>query len=249
MDSKTMTLEYLERIPEKIKKLYTSQGLEIISEIIYNIYLLRKLVDGQVLKKVNVPGTNDTVDIDNIRTDIMMEKLPLPPINKVYLKDSPIHGKGVFASKNIQKGEVVTFYGVDIVLLKLGERMIPQYSSRFLETYDEKAREEFSGKEGVMLQVDDCCFNVSHFSDDNDYLGHMINDSFTGNVRKMSQGEYNKDYLKRINCCIEPTRYKLKSIVIATRDIKKDEELVTHYGFSHWKAGLYNKNKKKKNKK
>ena len=48
----------------------------------------------------------------------------------------------------------------------------------------------------------------------NDYLGYMINDSFTWNVRKMSQCEYGKDYLKKINCYIEPTKYKLKSIVI-----------------------------------
>ena len=38
-------------------------------------------------------------------------------LNKVELKKSKIHGYGVFATKNISKDELITFYPGDIVLI------------------------------------------------------------------------------------------------------------------------------------
>jgi SET domain-containing protein len=49
------------------------------------------------------------------KSKVQLEKSQFE-LNKVELKKSKIHGYGVFATKNISKDELITFYPGDIVL-------------------------------------------------------------------------------------------------------------------------------------
>ena len=88
----------------------------------------------------------------------------------------------------------------------------------------------FGGCNGISLHIIGC----PDFTKDTNYLGHFINDG--------SKSDFAESSLKS-NCRF----YHLKDLlvaIIATKNIKKDEEFYITYGIEYWES--YNKRKLEK---
>lgn len=140
------------------------------------------------------------------------------------IKDSGIHGKGVFAKNNIQKREVITMYPYHVIIdsddiYKFADGIHPVSYNKFAKyIYQNSCGEQFAG--------------LPHICDDSTYIGHMINDG--SNSKRESEYYTNTkinciffDVLDSIGSCIG-------TAIVATRDISADEELFLQYGYQYW---------------
>lgn len=180
------------------------------------------------------------------------------PIN-VVLKGSPIHGRGVFAHRDMSAGTIITFYPGDIVQFfpdgnigGLEELFIPSFSDRFEEKFNLKSlstkeRDAFVKKEckfnGYNYDIDNYYRITSHpdLDDNTCYLGHFINDRFKSDSTPKSDALYSQLSLRKSNCKFHNIRENLHVAIVATRDILRGEELFLMYGINYWAS--YNKTK------
>ena len=132
---------------------------------------------------------------------------------KVELKQSAIHGRGVFASKLIKYGEPITMYPADALIEDLGSGKVKYYS---------KEEEDIHVFDDYLIRFTG---NVSiagnpRIVDNTAYLGHMINHAESPNATFM-----------RIKCFL---------ITISLRDIPVGEEILVNYGpvFFPSRAGI-----------
>ena len=173
-------------------------------------------------------------------------RIPSLPLNKVEIRPSKIHGKGVFAKQNIGKGEIITMYPGDIL--------------RYYPNKDKGKGGEGGSKCGIMANyVSDEMYReimknplddnlVKYMFDVNDsyniighpdlisnpaYLGHMCNDG----ARSSTPGDVeiylnvclllnNSMYYNIIDCHVA---------IMAYKDIKINEEILVSYGVNYWK--------------
>lgn len=150
----------------------------------------------------------------------------------VELRPSQVHDRGVFATRNIQKNELITFYPGDAVIKTTvdsnlyGMSMIPNnfdmllYKSEFLVNYQFDVTTEYS------------IVGNPNKVDDTSYLGHMIND-----VAKLENKDDLPRYAKEVNAgCNAQAIYisEYHIAIVAHRDIIKDEEIFMPYGPEYW---------------
>ena len=143
--------------------------------------------------------------------------------SSVEVRDSPIHGKGVFAVRDIKKFDLLCFYDGEV------------------KTKKEIIKEKTGNKE----------YWMSHPTKPNSILcgypiplnkhgvGQLVNDAKILDIKEL-------DFKKGIKDCeeytIESKRLSNVSFVghgkpfqlFATRDIKEGEELFLHYGYKMW---------------
>ena len=151
----------------------------------------------------------------------------IPDLSKVKLTTSKIHGKGVFATELIRRGEVVTIYpshgagyvsspGVCDLRFKNDEHL---KMAQKMGT-DTKKYEFVLGKLH-MLGIPDVHYPC--------YLGHLLNDGSDIS----SRDQYLKTCLVRNNTIFNC--YRKVCYVQAVRDIPPGEELTVAYGDTYWK--------------
>ena len=174
---------------------------------------------------------------------------PLPvtlPKGFVSVRDSNIHGRGVFADMPIEKNKVITFYPCHAIREHVSGKVyasklpIPttqDHCRRYnvhLKEFEENATHRFS-----------IVGNPDILPDDGSFVGHMINDpcknieEFDCDILKLPPGEFAKRFMrymiqsgKETNCIIVPTPFFV--YVKTTRDVGEDEELKTSYGVPYW---------------
>jgi SET domain-containing protein len=167
-------------------------------------------------------------------------------LNKVEVKESNIHGVGVFAKQNILSGELITFYPGDIVEYNPNEdRHIPGHITTIIKS--KSLENQFPGKTYLDLMSNDYAFDINtkytmmghpYFKECMDYVGHLINDGAKSNSTLKSNEIYYKISKIKQNCDF----YSLKDLhiaIIATKNINIGEELFIHYGIGYWES--YNK--------
>ena len=170
-------------------------------------------------------------------------------LDKVELKKSLIHGLGVFAKQNINKGELITFYPGDFVEYTPNEDSdLPNHltilyrSQRFENKFGEVTDSKFRNNDyGFELNSFYSIIGCNHFTDDPNYLGHFINDGAKTN----STEKQNEIYLKISNLKRNCKFHILKDLhvaIIATKNINIGEELFIRYGLSYW--DWFNRNSK-----
>lgn len=194
--------------------------------------------------------------------------LSRPSLKQVYgkstksvtVKDSSIPGagKGLFATKNIKAGSIVSFYPAHALGIELGERQMWVSS----DDYD---REYFSqnppGSSSYLHATDQPIFNrpsiladiVPELKDNPIYLdanpnrkvdplwvSQYINDGaiVTSNDQAGVSRYYEQSKRKK-NCIHLPFGPSPIMATVATRKIKKGEELFTSYGCVYWLGVLY----------
>lgn len=160
--------------------------------------------------------------------NILIIRFPIK-LNNVELKNSNIHGRGVFATKHIKSGEVITLYPGDLLNNKIS-------NNNKLESFCQAAV-EYAGNNNLLIQ--DYCFEINktyriygcpNMVNDPAYLGHMCNDGADGSQLKniyenISKERCNAEYKNIIDCCIA---------IIAINDINIGDEILVTYGYDYW---------------
>lgn len=183
--------------------------------------------------------------IDNCKIKILSGDIFVPVLNKAFVKESNIHGLGVFAKCDIEKGELVTFYPGDIVQYdtlvgpKEGNYVLHHPSERFASMYGTSVDTLIihSKNSNYLLTIDEKYRIIGEptLLDDPCYLGHMINDA----TKCTDEEKYLKSNYLNTNCSFYISKGDLRVMVVATKNIRKDEELLVSYGVDYWKS--YNK--------
>ena len=181
------------------------------------------------------PELQDPTKFNERRFHIIMTLFHKPPgLKKVYLKESSVHGLGVFAQKDLKAGELITIYPPHYVLY------YPQGKEADQNNIEAYLNDTFSQAKITPELYDIYSFNVnsyySFYGDpeirDPDFLGHMINDG----VKSTDPVEYNKLFLIKNNATpVDVGKFGLTLAIMAIKDIKKDEEILIPYGVEYWK--------------
>ena len=154
-------------------------------------------------------------------------------INHIELKESNIHGLGLFTKEPIKKGDFITFYPADIVAYETGNGSAAiGYSQRFLEHYENPAEHIKSCNRNILTVDKFYSITASRiFDSDLAYAGHFINDASS----KDSLEEYLEEVKEKQNCeFVEIRPNNLHVGIGAIRDIEPGEEILSSYGFKYW---------------
>lgn len=195
--------------------------IQCFEEFLYEIYLethTKKLMDKEGVK------------IDIARMDILCDIMPINSLitAPVEVRPSSIHGNGVFATRNINVGEFITFYPGDVLLYEpedKNSKVARYWSERYIFKHNcniDKIYEEVSND--YWCKVDNCysLWGDPSFIDKPCYIGHIINDAPDLKPEKCnSQFHILKNGMGVAICSIKP--------------IKKDEEILLSYGPTYWK--------------
>ena len=93
----------LKEIEDFMYTLYLNNG----SNFKFNINNVKNNFHKNTIKK-------QQKNMDHYKVKSLTDRLPFE-LNNVILKQSNIHGRGVFTNKNINKGDLITFYPGDIL--------------------------------------------------------------------------------------------------------------------------------------
>ena len=184
---------------------------------------------------------------ESIKQKCLQMRIPSLSLNKVEIKASKIHGKGVFAKQNIKKGEIITMYPGDILRYypnKDKDKCVKGGSkcgimvSNFIP--DKMYREIIQNPQDsnlckYMFDVNDYYNIIGHpdLISDSAYLGHMCNDG--------ARSSTSTDVQVYLNICSLLNNSMYYSImdchiaIMAYKDIKMGEEILVSYGVNYWK--------------
>lgn len=186
--------------------------------------------------------------LDTVKIDTLSFIMQDDNIDNVEVKSSPVHGKGVFATKNIKEGDLITLYPGDIVAYipdangkDKNHLVLPFYSERM-----EKANSEASNKkENIYDLYSSYKYNVNdhytiigcpEFTDNPSYCGHLINDRC--DFDKITPEIYSKLSLLKTNSKFVNIARDSHVVIVARRDIVKGEEIFISYGVGYWETHL-----------
>lgn len=168
-------------------------------------------------------------------------------IHKVEVKESKTHGLGVFATRDINKGELITYYPAHYVML------YPEKGEKYTKVkYGVLGGITVSRKNlAVPENLRDYEFEInSYYSiagdpriyDNLTYVGHMINDGARGHSTLDNYNPQDEELYKivvkaKCNAVLQFEQNGLLSVkVTAIKNIKKGEEILAPYGYEYWKT-------------
>lgn len=171
---------------------------------------------------------------------------PPHPLFPIECKNSAIHGKGLFATRYIKKGQLITKYRCDMVAFEL-----PNKKTKVIST---------SLEQPANFSLDYAMMILSDFEDTTTYIAsdprkpfhrmtaaHLINDPYPKahviqnikdiDAKKLTNAwlEYELRVQQLRNCDLHNGLYY--ACAIATKDIECGEEIVAPYGFEYWYNG------------
>jgi SET domain-containing protein len=189
-------------------------------------------------------GKKYTIDYNKI--DLLREVISFG-LSKVEVKPSSVHGRGVFATRNIKKGELITFYPADVVVFGSKDACVTR-------AYIPSKRSENDAFFKTQWQDQTYCVSLEGlysihgnpnpiYESNHDYLGHFINDGAKPTPDPKSFQIYETVSVLKMNCVFAQIR-DLHVAIVAHTDILKDQELFIHYGLHYWKSKFDNDVKK-----
>ena len=148
---------------------------------------------------------------------------------------SALHGRGLFASAPISKGQVVTFYPVDAMGDSLNALALNQYES--LGSRDYKG-ELFHGllqgwAEDLWIDANPSKLLVRG------WLGHLVNDAAVcASSDQHDIDTYYSEVADKANCELVPFGDACPLMaIVATRDLEAGAELLQPYDHDYWTQG------------
>lgn len=205
---------------DEIKLLDFFRKIEAIAYLTKgNSYIQKQFIDKLLLNNTRLPYT----DIKS---------------NWIEVRDSPLHGKGVFATDDIPENTIITFYPCD------------GYCTDGSNNFHTNANLDSS----CMTDIENYCFVVDdtlkivankNNTTNKMLLGHIINDSvgdtFSNkpsfpylNSHDIKDGIYEYVMKSDNNCTIKVNKKHGLIYVLTTKYIYKDEELLTSYSPIFW---------------
>lgn len=177
-------------------------------DTLYNYYLGVKDEHMQVIDGY-------TIDSILITTCTSLHEVPFSQLDKVFVAKSNIEGLGVFAKENISMGEILTMYPSDIVRIPLSDNLYYEFTSDRDVSFKEKYAYQTNY---CIIAGDNTCLT------DMNLVGHIVNDNCADII----------NYDSSNNNCIYYS-YHMFVLIVASKNIKKDEELLVSYGVDYWK--------------
>lgn len=173
-------------------------------------------------------------------------------LDSVEVKASSVHGKGVFATKPIKTGEIITFYPGDSANYipdgnedKTDHLVICHLSNRVkkltdCENTEETASNFYNKHWEYNCKVSDYYSITGHPELDKDpnYVGHLINDRYVCDFKRITPSIYLELSAKRTNAIFKNLKNNTHVSVVARRDIAVGEEIFVTYGIEYWSAQI-----------
>lgn len=170
--------------------------------------------------------------------------------NNVELRNSNIHGMGLFATCDIPKNKIVTLYpahSVSLINYKEKQRrdLTLKGSNKFIENIDYYQNIYSLGEYNTIFGYYEITGDPNQI-DNKLFIGHMLNDGI-GNIFEDIPYEELKEDLelceqifdeyeneKINNCDIKILTNNPIGCIVTNRSIKAGEELLTQYGLQYW---------------
>ena len=168
--------------------------------------------------------TTDYYELALKKEELLKMKLGLN-IDKVYIKQSKIHGNGLFAKQKINKGEIITIYPCDV---------LAYYPEETRKSVGYMFSEELQDNTEVKQKFNTNRTFYKDYQYDNDptYMGHICNDGAQGHSEK------DKEIYEKISILKSNAYYKnicdCMVAIVAFRDIQSNEEILVTYGHGYW---------------
>ena len=163
-------------------------------------------------------------------------------MNVAKVRKSRIHGLGLFSTREISKGELITFYPAHYAIRYGEQRPDGKYTvqaSCALCTRDKCLREHItSNKYALEIKSEHGRYTIygdPEFSNDAMYLGHFINDGAKPGDSTKSKLLYELVSLEKQNCAFVNLE-GFASVVVAMQDVPAGAEFFVHYGTSYWET-------------
>lgn len=182
--------------------------------------------------------TTDYYELELKKEELLKMKLGLD-IDKVYIKPSKIHGNGLFAKVNINKGDIITLYPCD-VLAYYPEEKRDSVGYIFSEEIRDNdiIKNNFNNNRKFYKDYQYAINNtysiigMPEINNNPAYLGHICNDGAQGHTIK------DKEIYEKISVIKSNAYYKnicdCMIAIVAFRDIKPGEEILVTYGHGYW---------------
>ena len=211
---------------------YENENNEINEEekTILKMFHTSKLLISRIHKK----DTNEIIK-DAL---IYMTDNPYPlKYNNIEIRKSEIHGNGVFATKDIEKNTIVTFYPAHCIKYNDEKDNIGRNKHIF------PVKKFFEVDNNYTINVNETYSIIGDPKNVNNplLLGHMINDSQSLKIEINNETLENiknkiSEYLLKSNNNCMTVHNKESGIcyIKTTKNIKKDEELLMSYQFPYW---------------
>lgn len=156
-----------------------------------------------------------------------------------HVAPSSKHGLGLFASTNLKKGTIVSFYPVHGLVHASTGQAVAVYESYFSEPDDleySSYRLNLAHHSFRDLQIG--CRPNGNISDRLGWLAHRSNDAaLLSELSAAALLQYWKTSLLECNCASPPLGNAAPLMVlVTTRDVLKDEELLHSYGAGYYAA-------------
>ena len=158
-------------------------------------------------------------------------------------RPSDIHGTGLFATKDLEMGTLVTLYRPDLTVDDTGKAlMIDEADASYFQDFQKAqapgSRQYFVWPPGVRTSAvpEDCprfwvAANPAK-APIKGFLGHLANDGASC-ADDDDVERYLAESAEKANACLVPLCVPLMGLVIA-RDVQKGDELLVTYGYDAW---------------
>ena len=181
------------------------------------------------------------VEQQDVCRNMMASRIDALRLNRCRVDSSDLHGNGLFATRAIAEGELITFYPGDAVILWLGgqrsEAGVPDATGVVFGAHvPDDERDAIAALERTDYEIS-ATSTISLVGDpkrasDAGYLGHFANDAVTCASPYLRE-EYEAQSLARSNArhvTVEGCHYA----TLATRTIASGEEVLVSYGADYW---------------
>ncbi len=193
----------------------------------------------EVMENMRKLGFTNTAGRDYF----LRKRLYLPSLNRVYLGESKVHGRGVFAKVRIAKGEIATLYPGDLLVMRdvvgpnglYGIDVSDHVREGRSDTELESLYREFIAEGDYEFIIDDkrSIIGLPEFDDNPAYMAHFANDAAKSH-RAADFRVYLAVSFARMNCSFTSVGEGCFVGLVATRDIEVGEELFVCYGPHFW---------------
>jgi hypothetical protein len=177
----------------------------------------------------------DFLELLNFYRDVFLR---LTEIDKVEVKDSSIHGKGIFATKKIKEGEIITFY------FPFYLEYVSKDDKGIILTPVISKRQYNKDNENDLLTMRKSAINISNgffLTGDNEYigdtrfLGHIANDPCDFSSGNVDFVHYESEIIKKANSSIVSYTNDRRFVYLAAiKEINIGDEILVPYGARFW---------------
>lgn len=218
---------------------YSPNKNDIYNSITESFKSQGRVTDAATIKEI----TETTVEVIKFYTNMYHR---LIDFNRVEVRDSSLHGKGVFATRNIKRGDVVTFYfpyflnynhadDKDVNREDTSDIVIPILSRRKFNGESESNQYNELFRSTIKIPNNFYLMGDNEFISDSRFLGHMVNDPCDFSLGKPNSVEYERQLLLKANASVVSYTKDRRFIYVgAMRDIDIGEEIFVPYGPRYW---------------